>query len=110
MDKEFCIDYNSHDGMYTIKTKTGNEITAKDISTYGSEDYTSALKDLGYKEVFYIPYYEGCIEECTNSVVSAEKHLEFCKESLKKAQENLDKVKNNPCEDWWYDCWTKSGY
>ena len=48
MDKEFCIDYNSHDGMYTIKTKTGNEITAKDISTYGSEDYTCALKDLGF--------------------------------------------------------------
>ena len=30
--------------------------------------------------------------------------------NLKKAQENLDKAKNNPFGDWWYDCWTKSGY
>lgn len=110
MDKEFCVDYNSHDGMYTIKTKTGDEITAKDISTYGVKDYIAVLKDLGYKEVFYIHYYENYVEECADSVVSAEKYLEFCKESLKKAQENLDKAKNNPCGNWWYDCWTKSGY
>lgn len=71
MDKEFCVDYNSHDGMYTIKTKTGDKITAKYISTYGSDDYISALKDLGYKEVFYIPYYKDCVEERNSSVVSA---------------------------------------
>lgn len=110
MVKEFCVDYDSHDGMYTIKTKTGDEITAKDISTYGYDDYISALKDLGYKEVFYIPYYEDRVEERVSSVVSAEKQLEFCKKSLKEAQEDLNKAKSNPCGNWWYDCWTKSGY
>ena len=110
MIKEFCVDYDSHDGMYTIKTKTGDEITAKDISTYGSDDYISALKDLGYKEVFYIPYYEDCVKNWEKSVINAEERLESTKKCLKDAKEELDKVKNNPYGDWWYDCWTDSGY
>lgn len=55
MDKEFCIDYISHDknNEYCIlKVKDGDNIIKKNIPSKATYDYQDLMLKLGYKEVY----------------------------------------------------------
>lgn len=100
----------------TVKTKTGDELVAKDIAEYDVNSYVKALKDLGYKEVFYIPYYRSEVEKYTNLISETQKKIKdleysiaLYQTSLENAENKLDDVGESSC-DWWGDCWTNSGY
>lgn len=123
MVKEFCVDYTVHESEKytnvpecTVKTKTGDELVAKDIAEYDVNSYVKALKDLGYKEVFYIPYYRSEVEKYTNLISETQKKIKdleysiaLYQTSLENAENKLDDVGKSSC-DWWGDCWTNSGY
>lgn len=123
MVKEFCIDYTPHESEKytnvpecTVKTKTGDELVAKDIAEYDVNSYVKALKDLGYKEVFYIPYYRSEVEKYTNLISETQKKIKdleysiaLYQTSLENAENKLDDVGKSGC-DWWDECWTNSGY
>ena len=123
MVKEFCVDYTVHESEKytnvpecTVKTKTGNKLIAKDIPEYDVSSYIKALKDLGYKEVFYIPYYRSKVEkyadlisETQKQIKDLEKSIGLYQTSLENAENKLDDVGKSSC-DWWGDCWTNSGY
>lgn len=121
--KEFCVDYTVHESEEyrnvpecTVKTKTGDELVAKDIPEYDVSSYIKALRDLGYKEVFYIPYYMSKVEKYTNLISETQKKIKdlensiaLYQTSLENAENKLDDVRKFSC-DWWDDCWTNSGY
>ena len=123
MVKEFCVDYTVHESEKytnvpecTVKTKTGDELVAKDIPEYDVNSYIKALRDLGYKEVFYIPYYRSKVEKYTDlisetqkQIKDLEKSIALYQTSLDNAENKLDDVRKSSC-DWWDDCWTNSGY
>lgn len=123
MVKEFCVDYTPHESEEyrnvsecTVKTKTGDELFAKDIPEYDVNSYIKALRDLGYKEVFYIPYYRSKVEKYTDlisetqkQIKDLEKSIALYQTSLENAENKLDDVGKSSC-DWWGDCWTNSGY
>ena len=123
MVKEFCVDYTVHESEKytnvpecTVKTKTGDELVAKDIPEYDVSSYIKALRDLGYKEVFYIPYYRSKVEkyadlisETQKQIKDLEKSIALYQTSLENAENKLDDVGKSSC-DWWGDCLTNSGY
>ena len=123
MVKEFCVDYTPHESEEyrnvsecTVKTKTGDELGAKDIPEYDVNSYVKALKDLGYKEVFYIPYYRSKVEKYTSLISETRKKIKCLENdivlyqtSLENAENKLDDVDKSSC-DWWDYCWTNSGY
>ena len=123
MVKEFCVDYTVHESEKytntpecTVKTKTGDDLVAKDIPEYDVSSYIKALRDLGYKEVFYIPYYRSKVEkyadlisETQKQIKDLEKSIALYQTSLENAENKLDDVGKSSC-DWWGDCWTNSGY
>ena len=123
MVKEFCVDYTPHESeeysnvpACTVKTKTGDELVAKDIAEYDINSYVKALRDLGYKEVFYIPYYRSEVERYTNLISETQKKIKdleysiaLYQTSLENAENKLDDVEKSSC-DWWDCCWTNSGY
>lgn len=123
MVKEFCVDYTPHESEEyrnvsecTVKTKTGDELVAKDIPEYDVNSYVKALKDLGYKEVFYIPYYRSKVEKYTSLISETQKKIKdleysiaLYQTSLENAENKLDDVGKSSC-DWWDYCWTNSGY
>ena len=123
MVKEFCVDYTVHESEKytnvpecTVKTKTGDELVAKDIPEYDVNSYIKVLRDLGYTEVFYIPYYRSKVEkyadlisETQKQIKDLEKSITLYQTSLENAENKLDDVRESNC-DWWGDCWTNSGY
>ena len=123
MVKEFCVDYTVHESEKytnvpecTVKTKTGDELVAKDIPEYDVSSYIKSLRDLGYKEVFYIPYYRSKVEKYADLISETQKHIKDLEKSialyhtsLENAENKLDDVGKSSC-DWWGDCWTNSGY
>ena len=123
MVKEFCVDYTTHESSEyrnvpecTVKVKTGDEFTAKDISECDVDSYVKALKDLGYKELFYIPYYRSKVEKYTDlisetqkQIKDLEKSIALYQTSLENAENKLDDAEKSSC-DWWGYCWTDSGY
>ena len=123
MEKEFCVDYTTHESEKysnvpecTVKTKTGDELVAKDIPEYDVGSYIKALRDLGYKEVFYIPYYRSKVEKYTDlisetqkQIKDLEKSIALYQTSLENAENKLDDAEKSSC-DWWGYCWTDSGY
>lgn len=123
MIKEFCVDYTVHESEKytnvpecTVKTKTGDELVAKDIPECDVNSYIKALRDLGYKEVFYIPYYRSKVEkyadlisETQKQIKDLEKSITLYQTSLENSENKLDDVMESSC-DWWGDCWTNSGY
>lgn len=116
MIKEFCVDYTIHESEKytnvpecTVKTKTGDELIAKDIPEYDVSSYIKALRDLGYKEVFYIPYYRSEVEKYTDLISETQKKIKdleysivLYQTSLKNAENKLDDVEKSSC-DWFWD-------
>ena len=123
MDKEFCVNYTIHESEKytnvpecTVKVKTGDEFTAKDIPEYDVDSYVKALKDLGYKELFYIPYYQSKVEKYTDLISETQKQIKDLEKSITLYQTSLENAENKLYDaekfscDWWGYCWTDSGY
>lgn len=123
MVKEFCVDYTTHESEKytnvpecTVKVKTGDEFTAKDIPEYDVNSYVKALKDLGYKELFYIPYYRSKVEKYTDLISETQKQIKDLEKSIALYQISLENAENKLGDaekfscDWWGYCWTDSGY
>lgn len=96
MNKEFCIQYRIYgdgekqynDDSVTIKIKTGDEISEKEIPHYKSFEFADTLQELGYRQVYLKVYLKNYvdydIEKQEERVKQAEKDLEYAKEMLKR--------------------------
>lgn len=121
--KEFVVDYKPHESAKlrnvmecTVKIKTDSELVAKDVPEYDLGSYIKALRDLGYQEVFYIPYWCGKEDEYLNAIKKIESEIEDLQNQLsgkkirlEDARKNLDDAYNNECQ-WWDDVYSESGY
>lgn len=112
MVKEFCIQYRIYadneksynDDLVTIKIKTGDEISEKEIPYYRSYTYADMLVELGYGQVYLKDYVDYDIEKQEKQVKQAEKDLECTKELLKRKKEYAESnYYKNLCDWFWAD-------
>lgn len=110
MDKEFCIDYISHDknNEYCIlKVKDGDNIIKKNIPSKATYDYQDLMLKLGYKEVYnYDCWAEFArkakkrAEEKQEELETAQKYFDVFNERAEDAKKKLKEIKNESCT-WW---------
>lgn len=111
MDKEFCIQYpiyadgekQYNDDSVTIKIKTGDEISEKEIPHYKSFEFADTLQELGYRQVYLKGYVDYDIEKQEERVKQAEKDLECAKEMLKRKKEYAENIYYKNLCNWFWD-------
>lgn len=112
MDKEFCIQYpiyadgekQYNDDSVTIKIKTGDEISEKEIPRYKSFEFADTLQELGYRQVYLKGYVDYDIEKQEKRVKQAEKELKSAKELLERKKEYAKmSYYHNLCDWFWGD-------
>lgn len=111
MDKEFCIQYRIYadgekqynDDSVTIKIKTGDEISEKEIPYYKSFEFADTLQELGYRQVYLKNYVDYDIEKQEERVKQAEKDLECAKEMLKRKKEYAENIYYKNLCNWFWD-------